>query len=207
MKTIVIGLLLAGLMANKPNTLYAQSKQKNMKLSSAQPAPAFTTTDVDGKKFNLADYKGKKILLSFYRNVGCPVCNFRFHELQMEAESFQKKGLVVVAVYESTAENMKQYLEGESFYAVMIPNPDEQLYQLYALDKSMGKMMKGMFNGAMGKMKKGKSMFSKKIKQDGNASRIGADFLIDENGRIKQAYYGKHLGDHLPLADINKFIN
>jgi thioredoxin-dependent peroxiredoxin len=206
MKIFTTSLLLAGLLATTI-TLHAQSKQKHMKLSSNQTAPTFTITDVTGKTINLAEYKGKKVLLSFYRNVGCPVCNFRFHELQMQSEYFKAKDLVVIAVYESTAENMKQYLEGESFYAQMIPNSDEQLYKLYALDKSMGKMMKGMFHGAMGKLKAGKAQFRKKIKQDGNASRIGADFLIDESGRIKTAYYGKYLGDHLPLADIKAFLN
>ena len=67
-------------------------------------------------------------------------------------------------------------------------------------------MMKGMFHGAMGKMNKGKQLFSKKIKQDGSMSRIGADFLIDEDGKIKKAYYGKYLGDHIPLSDIKEFL-
>jgi hypothetical protein len=33
----------------------------------------------------------------------------------------------------------------------------------------------------------------------------GADFLIDEEGHIVQAYYGKDEGDHLPLSEIEKF--
>ncbi len=80
-----------------------------------------------------------------------------------------------MAVYESTANNMKQYSEGENFYATMIPNPDKSLYQLYDIDKSTGKVMKGMFHGAMGKMKKGKKLFKSKIKQDGDSNRISAD--------------------------------
>jgi hypothetical protein len=102
---------------------------------------------------------------------------------------------------------MKQYLEGESPYATMIPNPDQSLYKLYEVERSGGKMMKGMFHGAMGKMKKGKKLFKKQIKQDGNANRIGADFLIDENGNVARAYYGKFIGDHLPIEGIRQFLN
>lgn len=36
-----------------------------------QPAPAFTLTDVDGKKHTLADYKGKIVVLEWF-NAGCP---------------------------------------------------------------------------------------------------------------------------------------
>lgn len=206
MTKIILGLLAAST-AIISNTGHAQTRTEEMKITVLQPAPTFITTDVNGTTVNLADYKGKKVLLSFYRNVGCPVCNLRFHELQEEVDYFKEKGLIVLAVYESSADNMIQYIESETFYATMIPNPDQSLYRLYKIDKSMGKMMKGMFYGAMGKMKKGKKLFKQKIKQDGNASRIGADFLIDENGNIKKAYYGKYLGDHLPLVEIREFLN
>jgi len=38
-------------------------------------------------------------------------------------------------------------------------------------------------------------------------NRIGADFLIDESGRIKAAYYGSYVGDHLPMVDLKKIFN
>ena len=50
-------------------------------------------------------------------------------------------------------------------------------------------------------------VFKTKIKQDGNANRLGADFLIDEKGNIRRAYYAKYVGDHLPMAEIRKLIN
>ena len=36
-----------------------------------QPAPAFTATDLAGKPVNLADYKGKTVVLEWH-NFGCP---------------------------------------------------------------------------------------------------------------------------------------
>lgn len=178
-----------------------------MKITKQQVAPVFTINDVNGATVNLTDFKGKKVLLTFYRNVGCPICNLRFHELQEQVDYFKSKGLVLLAVYESSAENMKQYLEGENPYAIMIPNQDQSLYRLYDIDKSMGKVMKGLFHGAIGKMKKGKDLFKQKIKADGSSDSIGADFLIDESGKINTVYYGKFLGDHLPITEIKQFLN
>jgi peroxiredoxin Q/BCP len=177
-----------------------------MKIKKQQAAPLFTTSDVNGAPVNLADFKGKKVLLTFYRNIGCPICNLRFHELQEQAGYFKSKGLVLLAVYESAADHMKRYLEGENPYPIMIPNPDQSLYQRYDIDKSMGKVMKGLFHGALGKGKKGKKLFKQEIKADGSADRIGADFLIDESGKINTAYYGKFLGDHLPVTEIKQFL-
>jgi thioredoxin-dependent peroxiredoxin len=181
--------------------------QDKMKIQASQEAPIFSIKDVNGTSVNLADYKGKKVMLTFYRNVGCPVCNVRFHELEEQASYFKSKGMILLAIYESTADNMKKYLDGEFVFATMIPNPEQNLYELYDIDRSMGKMMKGMFHGAMGKMKKGKKLFKQKIEQDGNSNRIGADFLIDEKGNVQTAYYGKYVGDHLPLNDIKNFLN
>ena len=43
------------------------NKKGNMKISQGQAAPSFTIKDVNGSTVNLSDYKGKKILLTFYR--------------------------------------------------------------------------------------------------------------------------------------------
>jgi thioredoxin-dependent peroxiredoxin len=182
------------------------STAQSTKISQSQAAPGFTVKDVNGNVIDLGLYRGKKVLLSFYRNVGCPICNFRFHEVEQQSDLFTRKGLVVLAVYESSAGNMRQYLANEKVYASMIPNPEQDLYELYDVGRSMGKMMKGMFHGAMGKMKKGKKMFKEKLSQDGNSDRIGADFLIDEHGNIVSAYYGKYVGDHISLDTIKQFI-
>ncbi len=179
-----------------------------MKISQGQAAPSFTIKDVNGSTVNLSDYRGKKILLTFYRNVGCPICNLRFHEVQEEAAYFKSKNLIVLAVYESTAENMRTYLEGETPpYAVMLPNPEKTLYQLYGIERNKGKIFKSIFHGAIGKAKKGSKLFKTKMKQDGDMGTLGADFLIDENGIVKRAYYCSYIGDHLPLDTVKAFLN
>jgi len=182
-------------------------KEPKMKIEEKQAAPGFTINDVNGKIINLADYKGKKVLLTFYRNVGCPICNLRFHEIQEQSEYFKSKKLTVLSIYESSATNMKKYLEGENPYAEMVPNPEQDLYQLYGIEKSTGKALKSIFHDGIGKAKKGKQLFKTTIKQDGNRNTIGADFLIDERGIVNTAYYGKFIGDHLSIDKIKAFLN
>ncbi|TLV02474.1 hypothetical protein [Dyadobacter luticola] len=71
----------------------------------------------------------------------------------------------------------------------------------------MGKVMKGLFHGTWGKVKKGKRLIKREIKSDGSSDRIGADFLIDESGKINMAHYGKFLGDHLPITEIKNSLD
>ena len=134
---------------------------------------------------------------------GCPVCNFQVHELLTKADSLQKTNLAVVLVYESTKEHMLSYLnQDEPMPFTFIADPQQQLYNLYGVQGGMGKIIKGMFHGAMGKVKQGKKLFRSPMKQDGHASTVGADFLIDPQGRILDAHYSQFLGDHLTTAQI-----
>lgn len=182
-------------------------KTEQQKLIVNSPAPTFAIQDVYGNIQKLGDYTGKKILLSFHRNVGCPICNLRFHELEREAEFFKTKGLILISVYESSPDNLRKYLDGIKTHSIMIPDPSQSLYKLYRVERSTGKMLKGFFNGAMKKAKEGSILQDKSIKQDGNLNRIGAEFLINEKGVIVSAYYGSYLGDHMPLSEIKKFAS
>jgi len=178
-----------------------------MKLQEKQAAPLFSVKSVDGQTVDLYAYRGKKVLLTFQRFAGCPVCNFRFHELESNAAFFSSNNVVVIAVYESSLNVMNEFVGGETFHTILIPNPDLSLYNLYSLERSTAKLIRGIFNGAISKMKKGKKLFRKEIKQDGNSNRVEADFLIDENGKIIIAHYGKFVGDDLSIDAIKKAIN
>lgn len=176
------------------------------KLTEGNLAPDFSAKDSNGDLITLSSFKGKKVLLSFYRNVGCPVCNFRFHELQKESAFLKENNIVLISIYESTQENLRKYLMDDRFYSIMISDNEEQLYTLYKVDRSYGKIIRGMINGAIGKLNQGKKLFKKPISQDGNTNRIGADFLMDENRKIIISHYHKYLGDDLPFQRIKEVI-
>jgi peroxiredoxin len=53
-----------------------------------KPAPAFTVTDLSGKAVNLADYKGKTVVLE-WTNFGCPFVQKHYKSGNMQ--SLQKK--------------------------------------------------------------------------------------------------------------------
>ena len=51
-------------------------------LKEGDKAPSFTSTDQDGKKISLADYKGKMLVLYFYSEAGSPTCTIESCNLQ-----------------------------------------------------------------------------------------------------------------------------
>jgi len=173
-----------------------------MKLRILSSAPGISTTDVYGQSFSLSSLKGSKVLLSFMRFAGCPVCNLRVHELLKQSEAFAKKNIKVVLVYESSRENMLAYLQEDKFPITFLTDPENTFYKAYGVEKSWSKFLSSFFNGALAKVIKGQKLFVKKPSNDGSVNRMGADFLLDENGKISIAHYANFMGDDLPIQTI-----
>jgi peroxiredoxin Q/BCP len=175
-----------------------------MKLTTPSAAPGITTTDVYGQPFSLASLKGSKVLLSFMRFAGCPVCNLRVHELLKQSEAFANQGIKVVLIYESSKENMLTYLQAHKYPITFLTDPENTFYKAYGLEKSWSKFFSSFFKGALSKIMQGQKLFVKKPNNDGSINRMGADFLIDENGKISLAHYAAFMGDDLPIQRILK---
>ncbi|NJM26660.1 MAG: AhpC/TSA family protein [Bacteroidia bacterium] len=171
-----------------------------MKLEIKQAAPAFNLADVYGAVINLKALRGSTIYLSFERSAGCPVCNLRTHQLLKQADFFIQHNIKVLMVYESSAEKMHEYLGNEVYPFHFIADPQTKLYNSYGVEISWLKAMKGLLHGLLPKVMQGKRLFKKPMKQDGHLSRIPAEFVIDEDGNIALAHYGRFVGDHLEMG-------
>lgn len=81
------------------------------KLINGNNAPSFSTVDLDGNKIQLIDYEGKKVLLSFFRFSPYPFCTIRFTRLQNEAQRYADQAISIIAVFESSQEYIRKYLQ------------------------------------------------------------------------------------------------
>jgi thioredoxin-dependent peroxiredoxin len=184
-----------------------------MKVINNQQAPDFQVLDVYENPISISQFKGKKILLTFFRNAGCPVCNLRFHALQKESNYFKSKNLVFIGIYESQKENMLKYVNmmfpnKADVYPIMVANPQRDLYELYNIERSVGKLLSSIvFHGGISNVNAGKKLYNEKIEDDSPLTLIPSDFLIDETGKVVMAHYGKYSGQFIPITDIKKFVS
>jgi peroxiredoxin len=75
-----------------------------------QPAPAFTATDLAGKPVNLADYKGKTVVLEWH-NFGCPFVQKHYRSGNMQALQKKYGNDVVWLAVNSTHKSSSDYTE------------------------------------------------------------------------------------------------
>ena len=176
----------------------------SQKLKEGQLAPTFVVVGAKGDTINIEKLKGKKVFLAFFRYASCPVCNFRMNEIIQNYEAIQSKGYVFIAVFESSNTTLQDYLKETEVPFPIIGDPSLELYKKYGVQRSFWRMVGSMFNKkTKSNLKEGKVLVKgKNLNRDGNMNRIPADFLIDKNGKIAIAYYGKNISDHLPLETI-----
>ena len=179
-----------------------------MKLKEKQFAPDFTATDIYGNTFRLSDLRGKKIVIGFYRNVACPFCNRRVHQLMLNNIKLRKSNAAIVFLFESSNEKLKKsaFHKGVSPWP-LIGDPEQQVYKKYGVGTSVLKMMRTFVSSdVMGAMKNAKENgYPMEKDKDASMAMIPADFFINENFVIERAHYGKHMDDHVPLDDLLTF--
>lgn len=171
-----------------------------MRLKQGSKAPAFTIKDYLDEEVNLSSYKGKKILLSFFRSASCPFCNLRVHELIKQQSQLKKNGIEIIAFFSANKEEIKQYAGKQAPPFSVIPDSEFEVYKKYGVESSKSGMFKAMLR--MGKMIKLMIGGFFNMKSMSDEPLIPADFLIDEKGIIYKTYYGSDFGDHIDLKDV-----
>jgi len=169
-------------------------------LTKGNKARDFSTIQLNGGSINLADYKGQKVLLTFFRKAACPFCNMGIQDLKKRYNEFEQKGIKVIALFASSQEEIVKYAGKQNPPFPIIPNADYSIYKTYGVKISYLRMLKTLFNPAKFYKALKSGFFSlRTMTQD---PVIPADFLIDEDQSIFRAYYGRDYDDHLPISEV-----
>lgn len=174
-----------------------------MRLLATMPVPQLTGTDYRGQSFDLASLRGQPVLLSFYRYASCPICNLRVHSLIQAQPRLAEQGLALVAVFQSPAATIASYVGQQHPPFPLLADPEMTLYRRFGVERGWrGLMAWPVIKAALAAMRQ---RFWPGV-VNGPIDRLPADLLIDSNGLVAIAHYGRHIDDHLPLATIEAWL-
>jgi peroxiredoxin len=176
-----------------------------LRLRKGEPARDFQVTDISGKRISLKDYSGRKLMLSFYRYAACLLCNLRVYKLIQHYPSLHKKGLEMVAFYQSPKKSVLRYLEKLDAPFPIVGDPKREVYALYRVESSLKGYLKGLTR--VSEIREARRLGFTVGRAEGDKNLIPADFLIGPDLRIEEAYYGEDIGDHMPIEAIERFLN
>ena len=177
-----------------------------MRLKEEETAPHFCAKDMNGDDFDLAIPRTKPLLIAFFRYASCPLCNLRVHELIENYDELKEK-LDIVLIFQSPKDKIEKYVGKQDIPYRLLPNPNKSLYHLYGVESSWLGFAKAW-------TVKIKQVFVAVLQNrylpgsvEGEIHRIPADFLVDVDNKILKAFYGKDIGDHLPLKEIDELLS
>jgi peroxiredoxin Q/BCP len=134
-----------------------------MPLKSGDKAPAFTLLDQDGNKVKLSDFKGRKVLVYFYPKADTPGCTKQACGLR---DVMPEVGdTVVLGISPDKPAKQKKFDDKYSLGFPLLADEDHAVAEAFDVwtEKSMyGKKYMGILRSA---------------------------FLIDEKGKIAEAWY------------------
>ena len=176
-----------------------------MRLEKGQTMPDFKVEDIFGNKISSNQYKGKNLMISFYRYASCPLCNLRIHELKEKYEYFKGKKLSILAFFQSPKESILEFVGKLDAPFPIIADPERNIYKKFGVEESnYKKFLKGLLQ--KDKFRKAAKLLRPlnlgKGKPEGSRYLVPADFLIDKNLIIQKVYYGKDISDHIPINEI-----
>jgi len=145
-------------------------------LKAGERAPDFDLKDQNGKRIKLSDYRAKKLLLYFYPKADTPGCTTQACSIRDSSDEMDKRGLAVLGVSPDKPDSQRKFDDKFALGFPLLCDTDHAVADAY---------------GAWGE----KQMHGKTYE-----GIIRSSFLIDEEGKIEQAWYKVSPKDTVPLA-------
>jgi peroxiredoxin len=168
-----------------------------MRIGVGQKIGRFVWHTSAGTTTTIPDAGGSLVNLQFSRWAGCPICNMHLASFRSRAREIEDAGVKVVVVFHSPEEDVIE-LRGDIPFA-LIPDPDKRYYRAFGVEQSAFFLMS----------KKAFASLRREAKQGHRAQRIRggvlglpASFIIDKNGAVLAAHYGRHADDNLGVDDV-----
>lgn len=127
-------------------------------------APDFNTTDENGNKVALKDFRGKTVVLYFYPKADTPGCTIEACEFRDSYSAIKKTGVVLLGISRDTAASQKKFQEKFSLTFPLLADPEKKIAELYGVVKE-------------------KNMYGKKV-----LGVARTTFVIGPDGKIKHIF-------------------
>ncbi|MBN1291601.1 MAG: thioredoxin-dependent thiol peroxidase [Candidatus Latescibacteria bacterium] len=145
-------------------------------LKKGDKAPDFKLIDQQGSTIKLTDFKGKKLLVYFYPKADTPGCTKQACSIRDSLFDLNSLGISAIGISPDEPGKQKKFHDKFNLGFPLLSDTEHVVAQAY---------------GAWGK----KSMYGKEYE-----GIIRSSFLIDESGKIVEAWYKVKPEDTVPKA-------
>jgi len=143
------------------------------RLAPGDVAPDFSLPDADGDPVSLSALRGKRVILYFYPAAMTPGCTRQACDFRDSSSDLSDAGFAVLGISPDAPARLARFREQEGLTFPLLSDPGREVLRAY---------------GAYGQ----KTMYGKTT-----VGVIRSTFVIGEDGKIENAYYGIKATGHV----------
>lgn len=143
------------------------------RLAPGDDAPDFTLPTADGGNLHLADLHGQKVILYAYPAAMTPGCTTQACDFRDNIASLGAHGYTVVGISPDSPAKLAKFVERDALTFPLVADADKAVLKAYGAfgeKKNYGKIVQGV---------------------------IRSTFVIDEKGKIENAFYNVRATGHV----------
>lgn len=164
----------------------------------------YNTAYTNGKSY--LESKGDKIgVLMFLRYYGCTICQLDIMEFNQLYEEFQKLGVDVKIVLQSSPEIIKKADEEAKIKFEIICDPNQELYNYFEI-KAAATIEELKAGNIVEKVTEARSHGFSHGEYEGNELQLPAAFIIGKDNKVIYSHYGQDGADIPRAKEVLEFI-
>ncbi|MCE9606613.1 MAG: peroxiredoxin [Planctomycetia bacterium] len=110
----------------------------NQSIGVGDRAPSFTVETHDGRRFSLADFVGKQVVVVyFYPKDGTKICTAEACAFRDSFEDFTKAGAAVIGISADTLERHREFAAKERLPFTLVSDADGKLRKLFGVPTTL----------------------------------------------------------------------
>ena len=116
-------------------------------LKAGDKVPNFSSTDQDGNKVSLSDYKGKKLVVFFYPAASTPTCTVEACNLRDHYQELKDAGYSILGVSADTERKQNNFRKKYNFPFPLLADTDKEVINAFGVwgqKKFMGRTYDGI---------------------------------------------------------------
>jgi peroxiredoxin len=181
----------------------AELVRARKRLVPGDPAPDFVLPSLGGQPFDLKALRGKRVLMRFNRQAGCPICNPRNRDFIQLYPVFQRANVEVVSVFGSVESALPDGVGKQNPPYPCLADPADRVYGLYGVERSLLGILSMKNLPAIREGLAVRNAFNMSANgTDGEVTRMPAEFLISPEGVIERTHYHAYAADFLPMDTL-----
>ena len=167
-------------------------------------APNFILHAIDGTSFDMSNFRGKRIILTFFRFSSCPFCNIRINRILKRWEEFDND-TVMVGVFDAKIGELKKSMRRHNPPFTVVADETYENFLNNDVKKSLLRVLLAPMRAPLTMLEAIFRGYIPLTMSISKLSTIPVDVLIDENGKVVKAHYCKDTVDHLPIDELIAF--